>query len=112
MGSRASHGSDGITKPRPTRRTGPDGQEKKEECGKYEGERTDEGREERRRLGLEKTKDPAVQQTVGRSAGKGWGAWNTGVSFLNLLGVCGSNKDKGSNDYSVKSMVLDCANTN
>lgn len=34
------------------------------------------------------------------------------ILFLNLLGVCGSNKDKGSNDYSVKSMVLDCANTN
>lgn len=43
---------------------------------------------------------------------KGWGAQNTGVSFLNLLGVCGSNKDKGRNDYSVKSMVLDFANTN
>lgn len=35
-----------------------------------------------------------------------------GVSFLNHLGVCVSNKDKGGNDYSVKSMVLDCANTN
>lgn len=86
---------------------------KRKRSGKYEGERTDEGREEKRRLSLEKTKDPAgAKQTMERNAGKGWGARNTGISFLNLLGVCGSNKDKDSNDYSVKSMVLDCANTN
>lgn len=48
----------------------------------------------------------------GGGTGKQRGAQNTGVSFLNLPGVCGSNKDKGANDYSVKSMVLDFANTN
>lgn len=60
---------------------------------------------------LENTRPGATR--VG-GTGKGWGAenTNTSISFLNLLGVCGSNKDKGSNDYSVKSMVLDFANTN
>lgn len=60
---------------------------------------------------LENTR-PGATRAGGK--GKGWGAGNTNtsVSFLNLLGVCGSNKDKGSNDYSVKSMVLDFANTN
>ena len=55
-----------------------------------------------------------ARRNPGRGTGKEWGAQNTntGVSFLNLLGVCRSNKDKGSNDYSVKSMVLDFANTN
>lgn len=86
---------------------------KRKKSGKYEGERTDEGREATGRLGQEKTKgSEGARLSVEGSAVKGWGARNTGVSFLNLLGVCGSNKDKGSNDYSVKSMVLDCANTN
>lgn len=55
--------------------------------------------------------NPAEQAEEG-DAGKRAGAQNTCVLFLNLLGVCGSYKDKGSNDYSVKSMVLDFANTN
>lgn len=46
-------------KPRPARWTEPRGQEKKEECGKCQEERTDEGRKGKRRVGQEKTKDPA-----------------------------------------------------
>lgn len=69
-------------------------------------------------MGGEKAAQPRENTWPGATraggTGKGWGAQNTNtsVSFLNLLGVCGSNKDKGSNDYSVKSMVLDFANTN
>lgn len=69
-----------------------------------------EGRKEEAQPG--RNKRPAVRAGSEGGAGKGWGAQNTHVSFLNLLGVCVSNKDKGGNDYSVKSMVLDCANTN
>lgn len=50
--------------------------------------------------------NPADQAKEGGADNRA-GAQNTCVLFLNLLGVCGSNKDKGSNDYSVKSMVLD-----
>lgn len=65
---------------------------------------------------LRKTKGPAggwqsPSQSVGRHR-KGRGVLNSTVSFLNLLGVFGSNRDKGGNDYSVKSMALDYANAN
>ena len=81
-------------------------------CRKCKGKRKDEGWEGKRRPSLKKTHGQAQPRAGG--TGKEWGAQNTntGVSFLNLLGVCRSNKDKGSNDYSVKSMVLDFANTN
>lgn len=87
-------------------RTRKEGKECKVRRGK---ERWKEGK---RRLGLGETKGRRGPAGREGSAGKEWGAQNTGVLFLNLLGVCVSNKDKGDNDYSVKSMVLDCANTN
>lgn len=95
-----------------SRRTEPDRQEKKEKSGEWEWERRDEGKEGKRKLGLEKRKGPAGASRPGGRRRQGVGSRHTGVSFLNLLGVCGSHKDKGGNDYSVKSMVLDCANTN
>lgn len=73
---------------------------------------TKEGKEREELARRKQRTQQGAHQTLERSTGKGWRAQNTGVSFLNLLGVCRSNKDKGSNDYSVKSMVLDCANTN
>ena len=71
----------------------------------------EEGKEEARTAGNKRPEGPSRPGWGGR-AGKEWGVQNPGVSFLNLLGVCVSNKDKGDNDYSVKSMVLDCTNTN
>lgn len=73
-----------------------------------------ETKERREKGGTTWKKQKAGGGRAGQEGGVGMGrgARTTGVSFLNLLGVCGSNKDKGGNDYSVKSMVLDCANTN
>lgn len=42
-----------------SRRTEPDRQEKKEKSGEWEWERRDEGKEGKRKLGLEKRKGPA-----------------------------------------------------
>lgn len=75
------------------------------------GKRKGKRRKERGGSAWRKQKASGASGSEG-GAGEGWGAQNTRVSFLNLLGVCVSNKDKGGNDYSVKSMVLDCANTN
>lgn len=69
-----------------------------------------EGRKEEARP--KETKGQRADRPGREAQAKGWGARNTGISFLNHLGVRVSNKDKGGNDYSVKSMVLDCANTN
>lgn len=67
----------------------------------------------KRRLSLKKTHGQAQPGQEAQARDAEPQNTNTDVSFLNLLGVCGSeNKDKGSNDYSVKSMVLDFANTN
>lgn len=98
---------------RHARRTGPVGQEK-DKGGKCEVERRDQGKKRKRRHDPEETKGRRGPSRPGgrRRHGVGGEPGTTGVSFLNLLGVCGSNKDKGGNDYSVKSMVLDCANTN
>lgn len=78
-----------MKRPRQAPRTGQGGQGKKGKCAKCKEERKD-GRKER-----------------GGEAGGNKDRGARGVSFLNHLGVCVSNKDKGGNDYSVKSMVLD-----
>lgn len=101
--------SEGAKRPRQAPRTGQGGQEKKGKCAKCREERKDGRKERGGEAGGNKGQGRAGLQG---GEGKGWGAQDTGDSFLNHLGVCVSNKDKGGNDYSVKSMVLDCANTN
>lgn len=101
----AGHGAKGIRTPRHSRRTGLDKQKKggKEEgkVGKCEVQR-DEGRKK-------EDKRPEGARAGGEGVAARGGESNPRYRrlFLNLLGVCGSNKDKGGNDYSVKSMVLD-----
>lgn len=99
-----------MKRPRQAPRTGQGGQEKKGEYAECKEERKDDRKD--RGGEAPRKQRPAGRAGLERGAGQGRGAQNTSVSFLNHRGVRVSNKDKGGNDYSVKSMALDCANTN
>lgn len=64
-----------------SRRTEPDRQEKKEKSGEWEWERRDEGKEGKRKLGLEKRKGPAGPAGLVGGAGKEWGAGTPAFRF-------------------------------